>query len=65
MAGKRWLTFVVERIGVYPYNQAPIKQIFGPTATPCLNPLTCTGVFHQADHNYDYRLVVYTKLACL
>jgi sortase (surface protein transpeptidase) len=60
---KQVLTFVVERTAVYPYNDAPIKDIFGPSDVPRLNLVTCTGVFNRATRNYDRRLVVFAKLA--
>ncbi|HLY67145.1 MAG TPA: class F sortase [Chloroflexota bacterium] len=57
------LTFDVTGSDVYPYNQAPLQQIFGPADTPMLNLITCNGTFDQGSKNYDKRLVVHTKLA--
>ena len=57
------LTFVVDHEAAYPYNSAPLDQIFGPSNTPRLNLITCSGVFNRGSHNYDRRLVVYAKLA--
>ncbi len=62
MPGQRWLTFVVERVAVYPYDAAPLDQIFGPSDVPHLNLITCSGVFDRSSHNYDRRRVVYTRL---
>lgn len=62
MPGKRWLTFVVDHVAVYPYDDAPLDEIFGPSAAPQLNLITCSGVFDRSSHNYDRRRVVYTRL---
>ncbi len=62
MPGKRWLTFVVERVAVYPYDDAPLDEIFGPSQVPHLNLITCSGIFDRSSHNYDRRRVVYTRL---
>lgn len=63
MPGDRWLSFVVQRVAVYPYNEAPIQEIFGPAPTPRLNLITCSGIFNHSTHNYDRRRVVYSVLA--
>jgi len=62
MPGKRWLTFVVTRVAVYPYNNAPLDEIFGDAPEPRLNLITCSGTFDRASRNYDQRRVVYTRL---
>jgi hypothetical protein len=62
MPGNRVLTFVVQRVAVYPYDDAPLNEIFGPSDTPHLNLITCSGIFDRSNHNYDRRRVVYTKL---
>lgn len=62
MPAKRTLTFVVQRVAVYAYNDAPLDEIFGDTDTPNLNLITCTGVFNRSNRNYDRRRVVYTRL---
>jgi sortase A len=48
---------------VYPYNDAPLQQIFGPSPQAHLNLITCGGTFDRASRNYNKRLVVYTRLA--
>lgn len=63
MPGQRWLTFVVDRVAVYPYNDAPLNEIFGPADEPHLNLITCSGTFDRSSHNYDRRRVVYATLA--
>src|SRR4029077_3081837 len=62
MPGNRTLTFIVDRTAVYRFDNAPLAEIFGPTDTPSLNLVTCTGSFDRASRNYDRRLVVYSKL---
>jgi LPXTG-site transpeptidase (sortase) family protein len=61
-AGKQ-LTFEVVDKQVYPYNDAPLQQIFGPSPQAHLNLITCGGTFDRASQNYNKRLVVYTRLA--
>jgi LPXTG-site transpeptidase (sortase) family protein len=61
-AGKQ-LTFEVVDKQVYPYNDAPLQQIFGPSPQAHLNLITCGGTFDRASRNYNKRLVVYTRLA--
>ncbi|WP_058305943.1 class F sortase [Gracilibacillus massiliensis] len=56
------LTFVVERIEAYPYDDAPIREIFGPTDEKRLNLLTCTGLYNQSMETHEERLAVYTVL---
>ena len=60
---KRILTFVVTHSASYPYNNAPLNEIFGPTDIPNLNLITCNGVFDRTTRNYNQRLVVFTRLA--
>jgi LPXTG-site transpeptidase (sortase) family protein len=60
-AGKQ-LTFEVVDKQVYPYNDAPLQQIFGPSPQAHLNLITCGGTFDRASQNYNKRLVVYTRL---
>src|SRR6266568_4449538 len=55
-------TFAVNRIVRYPYNNFPIKEVFGATDIPMLNLITCNGVWDKNTKNYSDRLVVYSKL---
>jgi sortase (surface protein transpeptidase) len=55
-------TFVVTRIEEYPWDEAPLKKIFGYTHRSSLNLITCTGDFDRSTRNYSKRLVVYTEL---
>jgi sortase (surface protein transpeptidase) len=62
MPGNRTLTFVVDRSATYPFDHAPLLAIFGPTSTPSLNLVTCSGSFDRTSKNYNRRLVVYSHL---
>ena len=62
MPGNRTLTFIVDHTAIYPFDNAPLADIFGSTDTPSLNLVTCTGFFDRSSKNYDRRLVVYSKL---
>ncbi|RWZ51295.1 class F sortase [Halobacillus fulvus] len=56
------LTFTVDRLESYPYNDSPIREIFGPTNNRSLNLITCTGLYDQENQLYTERLTVYTSL---
>ncbi|MGD7008277.1 class F sortase [Metabacillus sp. 84] len=56
------LTFIVEQAEAYPYDDAPIQQIFGPSDRKGLNLITCTGIYDQSKRTHLERLVVYTVL---
>lgn len=56
------LTFVVRDKQAYPYDNAPIRQIFGPSSKKQLNLITCTGLYNRSTNNHEERLVVYTEL---
>ncbi len=56
------LTFIVQEVVAYPKNEAPLRQIFGPSNENNLNLLTCTGVYDRSIKDHEERLVVYTKL---
>ncbi|WP_417897912.1 sortase [Bacillus haimaensis] len=56
------LTFVVKDKQAYPYDLAPIRQIFGPSNKKQLNLITCTGLYNRSTQNHEERLVVYTEL---
>ena len=62
MPGNKTLTFVVDHTSIYPFNDAPLLTIFGPSSTPSLNLVTCSGSFDRSSHNYNRRLVVYSRL---
>jgi LPXTG-site transpeptidase (sortase) family protein len=56
------LTFEVIKLEKYSYDGAPLDKIFGSADDVYLNLITCSGTFDQSTHNYDQRLVVFTKL---
>ncbi len=55
-------TFLVEVGEVYPFNNAPMQRIFGPSDRPRLNLITCNGSFDPRSQNYNRRLVVYAVM---
>jgi len=61
MSNQTELHFTVLSQATYPYDKAPLQQIFGPASKPLLNLVTCHGTFDRASSNYDQRLVVYTQ----
>jgi sortase (surface protein transpeptidase) len=60
--GATTLTFLVEGVATCPSNQCPMQQIYGPSNTPRLNLITCTGDWNPQAKSYSERLVVYTVL---
>lgn len=62
-SGGRTYTYVVTSSAIYPFNDAPVDEIFGSNNRPELVLITCDGTFDHGTHNYDQRLVVYTELA--
>lgn len=56
------LVFEVTRLEVYPYDDAPIDVVFGPSSTQRLNLITCTGEFDRNEGTHRERLVVFTEL---
>ena len=56
------LTFLVTRLESYPYDNAPLREIFGPSSERRLNLITCTGTYNRSTQTHAERLVVYTEL---
>ncbi|WP_026688502.1 class F sortase [Alteribacter aurantiacus] len=56
------LMFEVVKMERYPYDDAPIRDIFGYTNSQRLNLITCTGEFDRVERTHRERLVVYTEL---
>jgi sortase (surface protein transpeptidase) len=54
--------FRVTALASYPWNNAPLKSIFGSNAEAHLNLITCAGTWYSQEQNYDQRLVVYSTL---
>lgn len=57
------LEFSVIRIERYPYNNFPIKEVFGSSDEPRLNLITCGGIWDKNAKTYKERTVVYTELS--
>ncbi len=57
-----YLLFQIESLTSYPYEQAPLKEIFGPAETPQLSLITCSGNWSAQNQIYDHRLVVHAQL---
>ncbi len=51
-------TYRVTTITAYDDATAPVQEIVGPTDTPTMTLITCSGDFDTATHSYDKRLVV-------
>lgn len=56
------LVFEVTEVGSYLNSEVPLMQLFGPSDQKRLNLITCDGTFSRQQHNYDRRLIVYTRL---
>ncbi|MYL21216.1 sortase [Halobacillus litoralis] len=56
------LTFTVEKTASYPFQDSPIRELFGPSSDQRLNLITCTGSYNQEASTYSERLVVFTVL---
>ena len=63
LSNSQTVTFVVKQKVSYPYNDAPISQVFGPASTANLNLITCGGTWDAYTKNYSNRIVVYTTKA--
>ncbi|MCA1038236.1 class F sortase [Bacillus infantis] len=55
-------TFEVQELKSYPYDRAPISDVFGPSDERRLNLITCTGTYNREKNTHEERLVVYTVL---
>jgi len=56
------LVFVVNKIEIYPFDESPLREIFGFSNGSKLNLITCTGEYNTDGSFYEDRLVVYTTL---
>lgn len=61
-ADEETLTFEVTEMEVYPYDDAPVSELFGPSSSKNLNLITCTGEFDDEVGTHNERLVVFTEL---
>lgn len=55
-------TFIYKKTAKYPYNDFPIKEVFGDAEKPMLNLITCQGEWDSTSKNYSDRLVVSAEL---
>jgi LPXTG-site transpeptidase (sortase) family protein len=46
----------------YPYDELPLKQIFGTAGKKGLNLITCSGFWDRNTKNYTQRVIVYAEL---
>ncbi len=56
------LTFEVTEVASYANSDFPVEKVFGAVNEKHLNLISCDGTFIYSQHNYDKRVVVYTKL---
>lgn len=56
------LEFSVNKKEVYPYDDAPLGEIFGATTSRNLNLITCNGMFDFASKTKKERLVVFASM---
>lgn len=59
----RRLHFVVDQVQQFPKNRFPTAAVYGPTPTPVLRLVTCTGDFDRSKRSYVDNLVVSAHLA--
>lgn len=57
------LSFVVDDVRDYPKDRFPTKVVYGPTPTPELRLISCTGEFDHSSHSYLDNIVVAAHLA--
>lgn len=55
--------FLVDFHTRFPYDGAPVQQIFGPADQPQLVLITCKGEWDRVNRNYSHRVVVYARAA--
>lgn len=56
------VTFVVDRIEIYPKEEFPTEKVYGDTDEPTLRLITCGGAFDHAARSYDDNVIVYLDL---
>ena len=60
VSGKTQEYFVFEHKS-YPYDTAPLEEIFGPSDEQNLVMITCSGEWDEITRNYSQREVIYAK----
>jgi sortase (surface protein transpeptidase) len=63
LANEQTIAFTVREMAHYPYDQAPLQRIFGPSTGIDLNLITCGGSWDAFTKNYSERVVAYTSRA--
>ncbi len=53
--------FQVTQVATYPYEAAPLDEIFGFSLRSRLNLITCRGRWNRQQGTYEERLVVYSE----
>lgn len=53
--------YKVRSLVSYPYNQFPVKTVFGSSNKRMLNLITCAGTWNSAEVSYTNRLVVFSE----
>jgi hypothetical protein len=61
--GGKVLSFVVDEVRAYPKDKFPTNTVYGPTPTPELRLISCTGEFDRSSGRYLDNLVVSAHLA--
>ena len=56
------LSFLVDRLESFPKDHFPTEIVYGPTPTPQLRLISCTGEFDRTAHNYLSNLIVSAHL---
>jgi hypothetical protein len=56
------LSFIVDTVRDYPKDKFPVKVVYGPTPTPELRLISCTGEFDRSAHSYLSNVVVSAHL---
>jgi sortase (surface protein transpeptidase) len=61
--GGQSLLFQIDTLVSYPYESAPLQEIYTSAGTPRLGLVTCSGKWNAQQQIYDHRLVVYAHVA--
>ena len=56
------ISFIVNEVAVYPWNQVPLDRVFARDGVPRLALITCGGTWSRQHRNYSHRTVVYASV---
>jgi sortase (surface protein transpeptidase) len=56
------LTFVVEEVASYSWDEVPLDRVFARSGDPRLSLITCGGAWSRENRNYSHRTIVYASL---